>query len=123
MSNELIQVWTQYSTASFGAVKELAEIYAKAYTKLSEKQLSLAKSFLDESIEQTKVIGETKGPKDFFAAQARWITDGSEKWLAAVRETASLFEATQGELTAWLEKSTAAAIEPIGKVVSFKKAA
>jgi phasin family protein len=123
MSNELFQGWTKFSTASFGAAQELAEIYSKSYTKLSEKQLSLAKSFLDGSVEQTKVISETKGPKEFFAAQAKWVADGAEKWQAAARETVSLIEATQGELTAWVEKSTTAAMEPISKAASFKKAA
>ena len=123
MSKEFVESWSKYSTASFGAAKELTDIYTKAFTKLGEKQLAIFDSLLDAGVKQCKLYAEPKGYKDLFSAQAKLMADESEKLLTIVRESAALAEVTKDELTAWLEKNTAVVMEPINKVFPIKKAA
>ncbi|MCI0399857.1 MAG: phasin family protein [Gammaproteobacteria bacterium] len=124
MQNELSDQWTKFSKTSFGALKELTEMNAKAIEKLTEQQLALVTTCVEGTVAQLKLLGEAKGYKDLFSGQSELAGEYSNKALAIARKAADILNECKDEFTALVEKGVeSATVNPYTKPSTPKKAA
>ena len=124
MQTELFDQWTKFSKTSFGTLKELGEINAKAIEKLTEQQLALVTTWVEGSVKQLTLLGEAKGYNDVFAGQSELAAEYSNKLLGVARKTADALTESKDEFTTWVEKGVeSATVNPFTKPSTSKKAA
>lgn len=122
----IVDTVSELNGKALEAAKAVAEINKRTVDKIAQQQLALVGEALEGGAKQLKLLQETKDYKEYFAAQAEFAKEGTEKVLAAARDTLSVLTSARDEFNALVEQgATAAASQATaaGKTAATKKAA
>jgi hypothetical protein len=120
MENQLFEYWTKSASAFSESMQVLTDINTKTLRKVSEQQQALANTFMDAWNRQIQLATDVKGYPDLLSAQTKLATEQWNKCFAIARDAASVFEAGNVEITAWVEKNAQTANQPVSEGFSAK---
>ena len=94
----VVDVVNKVNTTAVEAAKAVGGINKRAVDRIVQQQLALVGQALETGVRQLKLLQESKGYQQYFAGQAELAQEGTEKILAAIRETLGALAATRDEL-------------------------
>ena len=94
----VVDVVNKVNATAVEAARTVGEINKCAVDRIMQQQLALVGQALESGVGQLKLLQESKGYQQYFAGQAELAQEGTEKVLAAIRETLGALAATRGEL-------------------------
>ncbi len=127
MQNDIVSSVEKLNKTLIESAKRLGEINLRTLERLTETQLAVASDYLEGSVRQLKVLGESRDVQGTLAAEAKLATDLGEKFIEHAKRTAEIFTETRNELGEWVEEGFKAAAEgpltTVAKKTTVKKAA
>ncbi len=111
MQNELIENFTTSGQASYEAIQKLGAINTKTLQKLADIQFSLATMGVEGSIEQMKLINDTRSYSDLISAESDLVSNYGSKVVEITREAADILTESQDEISEWAKSSLSVANE------------
>jgi phasin family protein len=114
MQNDIIKNIETLNKATIDSAKRLGEINMRIFEKLSQRQIDVASDYLDGSLQQLKLMGESKDVQTAAKEQARLGAELNEKFVEHAKKTAEVLNEVKGELTEWAQDGMKAAGSPLG---------
>ncbi len=118
----VLEMINKTNAQAFEAVKEMAAINTRAADKLMQQQLELMGFAISGGVKQLELLRDTKGYKEYVAAQADIAQEGAEKVITAAREALDVLTDARDELKGVVEKGVDA-IRAEAKPAQAKKVA
>jgi len=101
MQNDILKNIENLNKATMESAKRLGEINMRTFEKLAQRHIEAASDYLDGSMQQLKVMGESKDIQAAAKEQARLGTELNEKFAAHAKKTAEVLNEVKGEFTDW----------------------
>ena len=79
--------------------KKLSNIWAETYTKCSQKQMQMAQSCMEDTIEAMRELSTCKGIEELMSKQAELTRKSTEKYQSSAQELASCLQKGQTQCT------------------------
>jgi phasin family protein len=100
----VVDVVNRVNATAVEAARTVGEINKRAVDRIVQQQLALVGQALESGVRQLKLLQEPKGYQQYFAGQAELAKEGTEKVLAATRETLGALAAARDELNTLVEQ-------------------
>ena len=101
MQNDILKNIETLNKATIEAAKRLGDINMRTFEKLTQRNIEAAADCLDGSMQQLKVMAESKDMQAAAKEQARLGTELNEKFVAHAKNTAEVLNEVKGELSDW----------------------
>ena len=121
MQNDILKNIETLNKATIESAKRLGEINMRTFEKLTQRNIEATADYLDGSMQQLKLMGESKDIQATAKEQARLGTEINEKFVEHAKKTAEVLNEVKGELTDWVQDGIDAVGTPLGN--AGKKAA
>ncbi len=121
MQNDILKNIETLNKATIESAKRLGEINMRIFEKLAQRNIEAASDYLDGSMQQLKLMGESKDIQATAKEQARLGTELNEKFVQHAKKTAEVLNEVKGELTDWAKDGMNAVGTPFAN--GSKKAA
>ena len=121
MQNDILKNIETLNKATIESAKRLGEINMRTFEKLTQRNIEATADYLDGSMQQLKLMGESKDIQATAKEQARLGTELNEKFVEHAKKTAEVLNEVKGELTDWVQDGIDAVGTPLGN--AGKKAA
>ena len=121
MQNDILKNIETLNKATIESAKRLGEINMRTFEKLTQRNIEATADYLDGSMQQLKLMGESKDIQATAKEQARLGTEINEKFVEHAKKTAEVLNEVKGELTDWVQDGINAVGTPLGN--AGKKAA
>ncbi len=109
MQNDILKNIETLNKAAVESAKRLGDINMRTMEKLAERQIAVAADYLEGSVQQLKLMGESKDVQVAVKEQARLSTELNEKFVAHAKKTAEVLNEVKDELTGWAKDGMKAA--------------
>ena len=104
MQQDILKSFNDFSNKTLEAAKSLGEINSKLMDKTLKQNMKAADLFVESSLQQAKLMQETKEVKDYIANQTALFEEYSGKFVELAKSNVSLAQEASLEYKAWLEK-------------------
>ena len=121
MQNDILKNIEALNKAAIESAKRLGDINMRTLEKLAQRNIAAAADYLHGSVQQLKLMGESKDIQAAAKEQARLSTELNEKFVEHAKKTAEFLNEVKGELTDWAQDGVKAVGTPFGD--GSKKAA
>ncbi len=111
MQNDILKNIETLNKAAVESAKRLGDINMRTMEKLAQRQIAVTADYLEGSVQQLKLMAETKDIQAAVKEQARLSTELNEKFVAHAKKTAEVLNEVKGELTDWAQDG----IKAVGK--------
>lgn len=101
MQNDILKNIETLNKATIEAAKRFGDINMRTFEKLTQRNIEAAADYLDGSMQQLKVMAESKDIQAVAKEQARLGTELNEKFVAHAKKTAEVLNEVKGELNDW----------------------
>jgi phasin family protein len=116
MQNDMIKNIEAMNKATIDSAKRLGEINMRIFEKLAQRQIDVASDYLDGSLQQLKLMGESKDVQTTAKEQARLGAELNEKFVEHAKKTAEVLNEVKGELSEWAQDGMKAVGAPLANV-------
>jgi phasin family protein len=113
MHNDILKNIETLNKATIESAKRLGEINMRAFEKLTQRNIEATTDYLDGSMQQFKLMGESKDIQATAKEQARLGTELNEKFVEHAKKTAEVLTEVKGELTDWAQDGMNAVGTPL----------
>ena len=103
MQNDILKNIETLNKAAVESAKRLGDINMRTLEKLAQRQIEVAADYLEGSVQQLKLMGESKDIQAAVKEQARLSTELNEKFVAHAKKTAEVLNDVKDELTDWAQ--------------------
>lgn len=103
MQNDILKNFETLNKAAIESAKRLGDINMRTFEKLAQRNLEAAADYLDGSVQQFKLMGETKDIQAAVTEQTRLSTELNEKFVEHAKKTAEVLNEVKGELNDWAQ--------------------
>ena len=117
-TSKAIESWVAASKGSIEPTRELSEFAQRTFEKVSERNLSMFKTYLDFGLRGFQLFGGARDPGQFLEQQAELAQEVSEKFISDTEAYFKLTTDTQVEFVSWVEKATESAVAQVESSVS-----
>ena len=121
MQNDMFKSIETLNKAAIESAKRLGDINMRTFEKLAQRNIEVVSDYLDGSVQQLKLMGESKDIQAAAKEQARLGAELNEKFVEHAKKTAEVLNEVKGELTDWAQDGMKAVGTPLGN--GGKKAA
>ena len=115
MHNDILKNIETLNKATIESAKRLGDINMRTFEKFAQGNIEAAADYMDGSLQQLKVMGESKDIQSAAKEQARLGTELNEKFVAHAKKTAEVLNEVKGELTDWAKDGMNAVAAKAGK--------
>jgi phasin family protein len=113
MHTDILKNIETLNKATIESAKRLGDINMRTFEKLTQRNIEATADYLDGSMQQLKLMGESKDIQAAAKEQARLGTELNEKFVAHAKKTAEVLTEVKGELTDWAQDGMNAVGAPI----------
>ena len=113
MQNDMLKNIETMNKAAIESAKRLGDINMRTFEKLAQRNLEAAADYLDGSVQQLKLLGESKDFQSAIKEQARLGTELNEKFVEHAKKTAEVLNEVKGEFTDWAQDGMKAVGKPM----------
>ena len=113
MHTDILKNIETLNKATIESAKRLGDINMRTFEKLTQRNIEATADYLDGSMQQLKLMGESKDIQAAAKEQARLGTELNEKFVAHAKKTAEVLNEVKGELTDWAQDGMNAVGAPI----------
>ena len=113
MQNDILKNIETLNKATIESAKRLGEINLRTFEKLTQRNIEATADYLDGSMQQLKLMGESKDIQATAKEQARLGTELNEKFVEHAKKTAEVLNEVKGELTDWVQDGMKAVGAPL----------
>ncbi len=103
MQNDILKNVETLNKAAIESVKRLGDINMRTFEKLAQRNIEAAADYLDGSVQQLKLMGESKDIQAAVTEQARLSTELNEKFVEHAKKAAEVLSEVKDELTDWAQ--------------------
>jgi phasin family protein len=121
MQNDFLKNFESMNKVAIESAKRLGDLNMRTFEKLAARNLEVAADYLNGSVQQLKLMGESTDVQSAVKEQARLSTELNEKFVAHAKKTAEVLNEIKGEFTDWAQDGMKAVATPA--VNGSKKAA
>lgn len=114
MQNDILKNIETLNKATIEAAKRLNDINMRTFEKLAQRNIEAVADYLDGSMQQLKVMGESKDMQAAAKEQARLGTELNEKFVTHAKKTAEVLNEVKGEINDWAKDGMNAVGTPFG---------
>lgn len=104
MQNDILKSIESLNKAAIESVKRLGDINMRTFEKLAQRNLEAAADYLDGSVQQLKLMGESKDIQAAVKDQTRLSTELNEKFVEHAKKTVEVLNEVKGEFTDWAQE-------------------
>lgn len=104
MQQDILKSLNEFGNTTLEAAKALGEINSKFVEQTIKQQLKAADLFVAGSLQQAKLVQDTKETKDLMAKQAALAEEYTAKFVDLAKANATLAQEAGAEYKAWIEK-------------------
>ena len=90
MQNDILKNIETFNKAAIDSAKRLGDINMRTFEKLAQRNLEAAADYLDGSVQQLKLMGESKDIQSVVKEQARLSAALNEKFVEHAKKTAEV---------------------------------
>jgi phasin family protein len=101
MQNDILKNIETLNKATMDSAKRLGDINMRIFEKLTQRNFEATADYLDGSMQQFKLMGESKDIQAAAKEQARLGAELNEKFVEHAKKTAEVLTEVKGELTDW----------------------
>ena len=113
MHTDILKNIETLNKATIESAKRLGDINMRTFEKLTQRNIEVTADYLDGSMQQLKLMGESKDIQATAKEQARLGTELNEKFAAHAKKTAEVLNEVKGELTDWAQDGMTAVGAPL----------
>ena len=113
MQNDILKNIETFNKAAIDSAKRLGDINMRTFEKLAQRNLEAAADYLDGSVQQLKLMGESKDIQSVVKEQARLGAALNEKFVEHAKKTAEVLNEVKGEFTDWAQDGMKAVTTPL----------
>ena len=113
MQNDILKNIETLNKATMDSVKRLGDINMRTFEKLTQRNFEATADYLDSSMQQLKVMGESKDIQAAAKEQTRLGTELNEKFVGHAKKTAEVLNEVKAEFTDWAQDGMNAVGAPI----------
>lgn len=114
MQNDIVKNIETWNKVAMESARRLGDINMRTLEKLAERNFEAASDYLEGSVRQLKVMGESKDIQSAVKEQTEIAKELNEKFVDYAKKTAAVFNDVKGELTEWAEDGMKAVGAPLG---------
>jgi len=114
MQNDIVKKIETLNKATIDAAKRLGDINMRSFEKLTQRNIEAVADYLDGSVQQMKLMGESKDIQAAVKEQTRLSAELNEKFVEHAKKTAEVLNEVKGEFTEWAQDGMKAAGAPLG---------
>jgi phasin family protein len=115
-AKESIEMINEFNTSGYDSIRQLTDIGLKTWNTVMEAQLNTLNSVMNTSMEQFKLMTESKDYHTALAGQMDLTRKLGEDLLSKTREVIDLGQKTGEEYRGWYESNLAEMNKKINKV-------
>lgn len=104
MQQDFLKSINEFNSKTLEAAKALGEINSKLVDKTIKQQMKAADLFLEGSLQQAKLMQETKDTKDLVANQTALLEEYTAKFVELAKSNVNLAQEAGVQYQSWLEK-------------------
>ncbi|MGH8501108.1 MAG: phasin family protein [Gammaproteobacteria bacterium] len=109
MQQEMFNLFNTF----FEVSRQVAELNARTYEKLVNRQAPLAGLWVESSIKQFGLLTEAKDVTGYLNAQKEFVQNYADRVVDATQETAEIVAEARDELNAMMERNVADVAEKV----------
>ena len=113
MQTDILKNIETLNKATIESAKRLGDINMRTFEKLTQRNIEATADYLDGSMQQLKLMGESKDIQTAAEEQARLGTQLNEKFVEHAKKTAEVLNEVKGELTDWAQDGMSAVGTPL----------
>ena len=113
MQNDILENIETLNKATIESAKRLGDINMRIFEKLTQRNIEATADYLDGSMQQLKLMGESKDIQASAREQARLGTELNEKFVEHAKKSAEVLNEVKAELTDWVQDGMDAVGTPL----------